>query len=423
MPKLKTKSGAKKRFGRTGTGKIWHNYAYKRHRLISKPKQGKRKRRGKRGPARPDAARLRCRLRRFLRCRRALAQQIGAHRFGDVLEALRPEVRHLKLEPRLDLPVGVFRQTNPARLANPLEPGRDVDAIAHEVAVRFLDNIAEVRKGFGLIASMAGVFVGGVAIARFGVMRPLVVGAFALPITNTIFGWLAVQGPQMPALMLQFEQLRRRLAELTQHALATLAEEELSASASQRVRSGLFARWSSRRVEARVAAVAQSWEPAQIAACERRASQTDDELERTVYRTLARLMLALFNRHGGAWGARALIGSLATDLACNELGGEAIGAALEMFPSFSRLRLLRHWAGRVDITPDTSPIMGPTPVEGLYINCGWGTGGFKAIPVGGWTLAHALATGANHPLAEPFQLERFVTGRLIDEAAASGIAH
>ena len=56
----------------------------------------------------------------------------------------------------------------------------------------------------------------------------------------------------------------------------------------------------------------------------------------------------------------------------------------------------------------------------LFINCGWGTGGFKAIPVGGWTLAHVLATGANHPLAEPFQLERFVTGRLIDEAAASG---
>jgi PAT family beta-lactamase induction signal transducer AmpG len=65
-----------------------------------------------------------------------------------------------------------------------------------------LDNIAEVRKGFGLIASMTGVFVGGVAIARFGVIRPLLVGAFALPITNTIFGWLAVQGPQMSALIL-----------------------------------------------------------------------------------------------------------------------------------------------------------------------------------------------------------------------------
>ena len=67
--------------------------------------------------------------------------------------------------------------------------------------------------------------------------------------------------------------------------------------------------------------------------------------------------------------------------------------------------------------------IGATPIPNLYINCGWGTGGFKAIPVGGWTLAHVLATGANHPLAEPFQLERFISGRLIDEAAASGIAH
>lgn len=96
---------------------------------------------------------------------------------------------------------------------------------------------------------------------------------------------------------------------------------------------------------------------------------------------------------------------------------------LEMFPAFSRLPLLRQWAGIVDVVQDSSPIIGPTPIDGLYINCGWGTGGFKAIPVGGWTFAHALATGKNHELAEPFQLNRFVTGRLIDEAAASGIAH
>jgi sarcosine oxidase subunit beta len=100
-----------------------------------------------------------------------------------------------------------------------------------------------------------------------------------------------------------------------------------------------------------------------------------------------------------------------------------IAATLAMFPSFSRLNMLRQWAGIVDVVHDSSPIIGPTPIENLYINCGWGTGGFKAIPVGGWTLAHLLATGRNHPLAEPFQLERFVTGRLIDEAAASGIAH
>src|SRR6202521_388073 len=98
-------------------------------------------------------------------------------------------------------------------------------------------------------------------------------------------------------------------------------------------------------------------------------------------------------------------------------------ATLALFPSFSRLRLLRQWAGIVDVVHDSSPIIGPTPVPGLYINCGWGTGGFKAIPAGGWTLAHVLATGRNHELAEPFQLERFITGRLIDEAAAAGIAH
>jgi sarcosine oxidase subunit beta len=100
-----------------------------------------------------------------------------------------------------------------------------------------------------------------------------------------------------------------------------------------------------------------------------------------------------------------------------------IAASLALFPSFSRLQLLRQWAGIVDVVHDSSPIIGPTPVPGLYINCGWGTGGFKAIPVGGWTLAHVLATGKSHALAEPFQLQRFIDGRLIDEAAASGIAH
>src|SRR5712664_3119846 len=100
-----------------------------------------------------------------------------------------------------------------------------------------------------------------------------------------------------------------------------------------------------------------------------------------------------------------------------------IAATLALFPSFSRLNLMRQWAGIVDVVHDSSPIIGLTPIPNLYINCGWGTGGFKAIPVGGWTLAHVLATGHSHPLAEPFQLERFITGRLIDEAAASGIAH
>jgi sarcosine oxidase, subunit beta len=98
-------------------------------------------------------------------------------------------------------------------------------------------------------------------------------------------------------------------------------------------------------------------------------------------------------------------------------------AAVEMFPIFGQLRLMRHWAGIVDIVPDSSPILGPTPVESLFINCGWGTGGFKAIPAGGLLLAHSLATGRTHPLAEKFSLERFRSNRLVDEGAAAGIAH
>jgi sarcosine oxidase, subunit beta len=102
---------------------------------------------------------------------------------------------------------------------------------------------------------------------------------------------------------------------------------------------------------------------------------------------------------------------------------DTLAGTLALFPSFSRLPLLRQWAGIVDVVRDSSPIIGRTPIEKLYINCGWGTGGFKAIPVGGWTFAHLLATGKDHELAEPFQLDRFNTGRLIDEAAGAGIAH
>jgi sarcosine oxidase subunit beta len=102
---------------------------------------------------------------------------------------------------------------------------------------------------------------------------------------------------------------------------------------------------------------------------------------------------------------------------------QVVAATCEMLPSLGRLRLLRQWAGIVDVVHDSSPIIGATPVPGLYLNCGWGTGGFKAIPVGGWTLAYALATGHAHELAAPFGLDRFITGRLIDEAGAAGIAH
>lgn len=100
-----------------------------------------------------------------------------------------------------------------------------------------------------------------------------------------------------------------------------------------------------------------------------------------------------------------------------------IAALLELFPSFSRLRLMRQWAGIVDITPDTTPIMGTTPVAGLYINCGWGTGGYKAIPAGGHTMAHTVASGNPHPLISRFSLNRFAQGALIDEGAAAGVAH
>ena len=108
---------------------------------------------------------------------------------------------------------------------------------------------------------------------------------------------------------------------------------------------------------------------------------------------------------------------------CFAVMQDTLAGTLALFPSFSRLPLLRQWAGIVDVVRDSSPIIGRTPIENLYINCGWGTGGFKAIPVGGWTFAHVLATGKNHELAEPFQLDRFNTGRLIDEAAGAGIAH
>jgi sarcosine oxidase subunit beta len=98
-------------------------------------------------------------------------------------------------------------------------------------------------------------------------------------------------------------------------------------------------------------------------------------------------------------------------------------ATCELFPSFSRLRVMRQWAGICDISPDASPIVGKTPVENLYISTGWGTGGYKAIPAGGDTLAHTIANDRPHTLLLPFQLERFSSGKLIDEGAAAGVAH
>jgi len=100
-----------------------------------------------------------------------------------------------------------------------------------------------------------------------------------------------------------------------------------------------------------------------------------------------------------------------------------LAAALELFPVFARARVLRTWAGIVDVCPDASPIVGPTPVDELYLNCGWGTGGFKATPGSGQLFAWTIANGAPHELNAPFSLDRFVTGALIDEHGAAGVAH
>ncbi|MGW1679316.1 sarcosine oxidase subunit beta family protein [Saccharopolyspora sp. NPDC002376] len=100
-----------------------------------------------------------------------------------------------------------------------------------------------------------------------------------------------------------------------------------------------------------------------------------------------------------------------------------MAAALELFPIFARAHVIRTWAGTVDVTPDASPIIGPTPYENLYLNCGWGTGGFKATPGVGWVYAHTIATGQPHPINEPYGLERFTTGALIDEHGAAAVAH
>jgi sarcosine oxidase, subunit beta len=100
-----------------------------------------------------------------------------------------------------------------------------------------------------------------------------------------------------------------------------------------------------------------------------------------------------------------------------------LASIIEIFPLFSRMKMLRTWAGIVDVTPDRSPILGKTPVPGLYVNCGWGTGGFKATPGAGDLLAYTMAHDAPHAINAPFTLERFRNGRLIDEAAAAAVAH
>ncbi len=98
-------------------------------------------------------------------------------------------------------------------------------------------------------------------------------------------------------------------------------------------------------------------------------------------------------------------------------------AICELFPQFRRMRMLRSWGGIVDVTPDRSPIIAKTPVKGLYVNCGWGTGGFKATPGAAHLLAHTIAKDEPHPINAPYTIERFRDGFMIDEAAAAAVAH
>jgi len=108
---------------------------------------------------------------------------------------------------------------------------------------------------------------------------------------------------------------------------------------------------------------------------------------------------------------------------CLHVSTHTLEAICELFPVFTRMRMLRNWGGIVDLSPDRSPIIGKTPVEGLYVNCGWGTGGFKATPGSGHVFAHTIAKDEPHPINAAFTLDRFRTGRLIDEAAAAAVAH
>ena len=102
---------------------------------------------------------------------------------------------------------------------------------------------------------------------------------------------------------------------------------------------------------------------------------------------------------------------------------ETLRALIETFPMLSRLKMLRQWGGIVDMTGDRSPIISKTPLGNCFINCGWGTGGFKAIPGSGWAMAELMAKGEPGPLAAEFAMTRFREGRFIDESVAAGVAH
>ncbi len=99
------------------------------------------------------------------------------------------------------------------------------------------------------------------------------------------------------------------------------------------------------------------------------------------------------------------------------------GHLMDLFPMLGDIKVLRQWAGLCDMTPDFSPIMGTTPIEGFYLDAGWGTWGFKATPISGLTMAHTIATGQNHALIQPFNVSRFLDFKLVGEKGAASVGH
>ena len=112
-----------------------------------------------------------------------------------------------------------------------------------------------------------------------------------------------------------------------------------------------------------------------------------------------------------------------TQKGTHEIIEGTLKAILELYPIFSRLRMLRQWGGVVDICPDASPIISKSSIKGLYFNCGWGTGGFKATPGSGHLFAHTIAKDEPHALNAAFNINRFVSGDLVDEHGAAAVAH
>jgi sarcosine oxidase, subunit beta len=106
-----------------------------------------------------------------------------------------------------------------------------------------------------------------------------------------------------------------------------------------------------------------------------------------------------------------------------EFTEELASHVLALMPSIDKIRLVRQWAGLCDMTPDFSPIMGSTPVEGFYLDVGWGTYGFKAGPVCGETMAQLVASGKTPELIAAFRLDRFERGELVGEKGAAAVGH